>query len=118
MRSFSPILLPFSPRLRAIIDTALLSSLSTNNTNLVLMFPHLAVGGVYISGTNHTHILAVISVGGEGEGGLVIGEEEGAGEGEGEGEEEEGGDVEVEIDGDIEGPVQVSLNHCLAVFYI
>ena len=78
-----------------LIDTALLSSLSDNNTNLVFVFSHLALGGVYISGTNHTHIIAVITMGDEG-GELVIG-----GEGEG------GGDVEVIIDGDIEGPVQV-----------
>ena len=64
------------------------------------MFAHLAVGGVYISNTNHTHILAVISTGDEGEEELVIGEEE-----EGEGGE---GDVEVEIEGELDGPVQVS----------
>ena len=75
-----------------LIDTALLSSLSDNNTNLVFVFSHLALGGVYISGTNHTHIIAVITMGDE----LVIG-----------GECEGGGDVEVIIDGDIEGPVQV-----------
>ena len=67
------------------------------------MFPHLAVGGVYISGTNHTHIIAVISVGEGGEEELVI-EEEGGGGGEG-----GGGDVEVVIDGDMKGPVQVSI---------
>ena len=62
-----------------LIDTALLSSLSANNTNLIFTFSHLALGGMYISGTNHTHIIAVITM----------------------------GDVEVEIDGDIEGPIQV-----------
>ena len=64
------------------------------------MFAHLAVGGVYISNTNHTHILAVISTSDDGEEELVIGEE---GEG--------GGDVEVEIEGELDGPVQVSTLH-------
>ena len=81
-------------RLRLLIDTALLSALSINQSNLVLMFSHLAVGGVYISGTNHTHILAVI------DSEIVIGEGEGGGG---------GGDVEVEIDGELEGPVQVTI---------
>ena len=75
-----------------LIDTALLSALSINQSNLVLMFPHLAVGGVYISGTNHTHILAVI------DSEITIVEGEGGG----------GGDVEVEIDGELDGPVQVT----------
>ena len=73
------------------------------------MFSHLAVGGVYISNTNHTHILAVISMGDKGEEELDIGEEgerEGGG-GEGGGE----GDVEVEIEGEVDGPVQVSTLH-------
>lgn len=72
-----------------------------DNSNLVLIFSHLAVGGVYISGTNHTHILAIVSTGDEGEEDLVIGEGGGS-------EEGGGGDVEVEIDGELEGPVQVS----------
>ena len=70
------------------------------------MFSHLAVGGVYISNTNHTHILAIISTGDKGEEELVIGEE---GRGEGGGGEGGGeGDVEVEIEGELDGPVQVS----------
>ena len=56
------------------------------------------MGGVFLGGTNHTHIVAVITTGGEGVGGVVIGEEGGGG----------GGDVEVVIDGDLEGPIQVS----------
>ena len=63
----------------------------------MLTFSHLAVGGVFLSGTNHTHIVAVITTGEEGVGGVVIGEERGG-----------GGDVEVVIDGDLEGPIQVS----------
>ena len=82
-----------------------------DNSNIVLIFSHLAVGGVYISGTNHTHILAIVSTGDEGEEDLVIGEGGGSEEGgceEGGSEEGGGGDVEVEIDGELEGPVQVS----------
>ena len=87
-------------RLRDVIDSALLSFLSANNTRLVLTFSHLALGGVYLTGTNHTHIVAVIATGDDGDGRLVIGEEGG------------GGDVEVVIDGDLEGPIQVkSLLH-------
>lgn len=96
----SPSLLPH--RLRVLIDTALLSSLSTNNSKLVLMFSHLALGGIYVNRTDHTHILAIISMEANGATDVVI--EEGGGS-----EEREGGSVEVEVDGELEGPVQVSI---------
>ena len=83
-------------RLRALIDTALLSFLSTNNTQLILSFPQLVFGGVYLNRTSHTHLVVVITTSEEGKGDLVIGEMGG------------GGDVDVEIDGDIDGPIQVS----------
>ena len=93
------------------VDSALLSFLSVNNTHLVLTFSHLALGGVYLPQSNHTHIVAVITMGGGGDGGLVIGGEGG------------GGDVEVVLDGDLEGPLQVStpLHHTflfLAVLFL
>ncbi|CAI8004421.1 TLR4 interactor with leucine rich repeats [Geodia barretti] len=91
-------------RLRDVIDSALLSFLSANDTRLVLTFSHLALGGVYLTGTNHTHIVAVIATGDDGDGRLVIGEEGG------------GGDVEVVIDGDLEGPIQVTVYNDADIF--
>lgn len=65
------------------------------------MFSHLALGGIYVNRTDHTHILAIISME-DGATEVVI--EEGGGS-----EEREGGSVEVEVDGELEGPVQVSI---------
>ena len=59
------------------------------------------MGGVYISDTNHTHILAIIA---ENENGAQVEVRE---EGEGEGVDGGSGDVEVEVEGDFEGPIQV-----------
>lgn len=49
-------------RIRTIVDSILLDALSINQTQLVLSFAHLAVGGVYLPASNSTHLLASIRV--------------------------------------------------------
>ena len=70
-----------------------MDALSANDTQLVLAFSGLAVGGVYIPDTNHTHTLATIHLNG-GRVGVVIGEGGG-----------DGGDVEVDVDGAPKGDI-------------
>ena len=83
-------------RLRAVVDTLLLDALSINQTQLVLSFSHLAVGGAYISATNSTHLLASIRVLMNGSVVIDVGSEE--------------GDVVVEAEGN--STVQVSVCVC------
>lgn len=42
------------------MDSLLLDALGINQTELVLSFSHLAVGGAYLSATNSSHLLASI----------------------------------------------------------
>ena len=78
------------------MDSLLLDALSINQTQLVLSFSHLAVGGAYLSATNSTHLLASIRL--LTGGGVAV--EVGSG----------GGDVVIEADGN--STVQVRDNLC------
>ena len=77
-----------------LIDTVLLNALSANQTQLVLEYSHLAVGGVYLVPTSHTTLLTVIHIH-EGEDMLEVEVvEEGGGD--------DGADVEVMVEGGTE----------------
>ena len=84
------------------MDTVLLAALNSNNTQLVLSFAHLAVGGAYLPGTNQSTLLTTITLHSGGEGVEVeVGGEEGE------------GDVQVMVEGAANGSIQVCVSVCI-----
>jgi len=47
-------------RLRSLLDSALLEALSVNQTQLILSYAHLALGGTYLPASNEEELVAII----------------------------------------------------------